>query len=104
MILNVAIALAWAAILVGGWLGWQMLRQNGRMVLWIEELEKRLDALEFDDNSLSGDGESQVEESQISNPESQTDQVASAGTGNVTDRNSRFNNRSLARSKIKRDG
>jgi peroxiredoxin len=41
------LALAWAAILVGGWLGWQLLRQNGRLLLRVEELEKRLDGLEF---------------------------------------------------------
>jgi peroxiredoxin len=39
--------LAWGAILVGCWLGWQLLRQNGRLLLRLEELEKRLDALEF---------------------------------------------------------
>jgi peroxiredoxin len=39
--------LAWVAILVGGWLGWQLLRQNGRMLLWLEALEQRLNELEF---------------------------------------------------------
>jgi peroxiredoxin len=42
-----ALALAWLAILAGCWLGWQLLRQNGRLLLRVEELEKRLDALEF---------------------------------------------------------
>src|SRR5436309_14111789 len=41
------LALAWAAILVGCWLGWQLLRQNGRLLLRLEELEKRLNELEF---------------------------------------------------------
>jgi peroxiredoxin len=41
------LALAWAAILVGCWLGWQLLRQNGRILLRLDELEKRLDKLEF---------------------------------------------------------
>src|SRR5262245_29716153 len=41
------LALAWAAILVGCWLGWQLLRQNGRILLQLDELEKRLDKLEF---------------------------------------------------------
>ena len=50
--LILVIGLAWLAILVGGWLGWQLLRQNGRLLLRLEELEKRLDALEFDE----GDG------------------------------------------------
>src|SRR2546423_3275922 len=44
------IVLAWLAILVGCWLGWQLLRQNGRLLLRLEELEKRLDTLEFGDD------------------------------------------------------
>ena len=42
-----AIVLAWAAILGGGWLVWQLLRQNGRILLRLDELEKRLDQIEF---------------------------------------------------------
>src|SRR5439155_17095180 len=41
------LALAWIAICGGCWLGWQLLRQNGRLLLRLEELEKRLDVLEF---------------------------------------------------------
>jgi peroxiredoxin len=41
------LALAWVVIFVGSWLGWQLLRQNGRLLLRLEELEKRLDTLEF---------------------------------------------------------
>jgi peroxiredoxin len=40
------LALAWIAILMGCWLGWQLLRQNGRLLLRVEELENRLDELE----------------------------------------------------------
>jgi peroxiredoxin len=29
----------WLALLAGGWLGWQLLRQNGRILLRLEELE-----------------------------------------------------------------
>jgi peroxiredoxin len=47
--LILGLVLAWAAILAGGWLGWQFLRQNGRLLLRIDELEKRLDELEFGD-------------------------------------------------------
>src|SRR5215472_17597634 len=36
-----------AALPAGCWLGWQLLRQNGRMLLRLEELEKRLNGLEF---------------------------------------------------------
>ena len=43
----IVLTFAWLAILVGGWLGWQLLRQNGRLLLRLEELEKRLDTLEF---------------------------------------------------------
>jgi len=39
--------LAWLAILAGGWLGRQLLRQNGRILLRLDELEKRLNELLF---------------------------------------------------------
>src|SRR3989442_9175429 len=42
-----SLALAWLAILAGGWLAWQLLRQNGRLLLRLEDLEKRLDEAEF---------------------------------------------------------
>jgi len=45
--MTLGLALAWAAILVGCWLGWQLLRQNGRLLLRLDELEERLDELEF---------------------------------------------------------
>src|SRR6266576_973988 len=48
------LALAWAAILVGCWLGWQLLRQNGRLLLRLEELEKRLNELEFGSGEPEG--------------------------------------------------
>src|SRR5438270_7093276 len=41
------LALSWAVIFVGCWLGWQLLRQNGRLLLRLDELEKRLNELEF---------------------------------------------------------
>jgi peroxiredoxin len=50
MLLNLLIfglALAWAFIVAGCWLGWQLLRQNGRLLLRLEELEKGLHELEF---------------------------------------------------------
>src|SRR5262245_26566027 len=43
----VGLGLAWAVILVGGWLGWQLLRQNGRLLLRIEALEEFLNELEL---------------------------------------------------------
>jgi len=80
-LLILALALPCVALLLGGWLGWQLLRQNGRLLLRLEDAEQRLDALEF------GDGDA---------PQGQT-----PGNG---DHASRFGNRSLARSRIKRDG
>jgi len=62
---------SWLAILVVGWLGWQLLRQNGRLLLRLEALEARLNELEF---------------------------------GEEDDPGNRFSNRTLAKSKIKRDG
>jgi peroxiredoxin len=68
-------------IAAGCWLAWQLLRQNGRMLLRLDELEKRLDELEFAEPGEPSDSRN--------------------GEG---DRANRFNDRSLARSKIKRDG
>src|SRR6266566_2050711 len=45
--LIVLLTFAWLAILVGGWLGSQLLRQNGRILLRLDELDKRLNELEF---------------------------------------------------------
>jgi len=45
----VGLALVWAVILVGAWVVWQLLRQNGRILLRLDELEKRLNELEFGD-------------------------------------------------------
>src|SRR5437867_8700954 len=45
--LIVPLIFAWLAILAGGWLGWQLLRQNGRILLRLDDLEKRLNELEF---------------------------------------------------------
>ncbi|HEX5221932.1 MAG TPA: redoxin domain-containing protein [Verrucomicrobiae bacterium] len=45
--LIVGFALAWLAIIPVALLGWQLVRQNGRILLRLEELEKRLDEMEF---------------------------------------------------------
>jgi peroxiredoxin len=42
-----ALFIGFAAIATCCWLGWQLLRQNGRMLLRLEELEKRLNELEL---------------------------------------------------------
>jgi peroxiredoxin len=81
-----ALALAGLVVLVGCWLGWQLLRQNGRMLLRLDEMEKRLDELEL--------GELGAENGS----------APGADALSPHDPAVRFNNRSLARSKIKRDG
>ena len=43
-----AFALIWLILAGRGSLGWQLLRQNGRMLLRLDELEKRLDEMEFE--------------------------------------------------------
>src|SRR3974390_3940435 len=45
--LIVGLTVAFAALFAVGWLGWQLLHQNGRMLLRLDELEKRLNELEF---------------------------------------------------------
>src|SRR6266568_423307 len=92
--LMAGIALSWCLIGVGGWLGWQLLRQNGRVLLRLDELEKRLDELEF--------GELQEEKAEADH--SLSSHARSAAGGDGDGRMNRFNNRSLARSRIKRDG
>lgn len=42
-----ALTSTWITLVGGGWLVWQLLRQNGRLLLRIEELEQRLNELEF---------------------------------------------------------
>jgi peroxiredoxin len=86
----IAIILTWVVVAVVGWLAWQLPRQNGRILLRLHELEKRFDELD------SGE-----------EPEFEVDPslVTSAATNGDRDpRANRFGNRSLARSRIKRDG
>ena len=42
-----ALVFTWFVLLVLCWLGWQLLRQNGRLLLQIESLEERLNEMEF---------------------------------------------------------
>jgi peroxiredoxin len=85
-----AFAVMWLILAALCWLGWQLLRQNGRMLLRLDELEKRLDELEFAEPN---------EESQ----QNRDGEAANQNNGE-TDLTNRFRNRSLARSKLKRDG
>src|SRR5437879_1675082 len=80
-ILFTGIALAWLAIVIGCWLGWQLLRQNGRILLRLDDIEERLHELEFGEaEELSNNSSSQADPAH------------------------RFTNRSLACSKINRSG
>src|SRR6266567_5337816 len=91
-------ALSWCFIGVGCWLGWQLLRQNGRILLRLDEVEKQLDELEF--------GEA-AEPQGLMNGHTPADVNARPlpqGDGEAQDRAARLGNRSLARSRIKRDG
>lgn len=86
-------------LLAGCWLGWQLLRQNGRMLLRLDELEERIEELEF------GDRQSDVRNSR--SEEDQSPVIRHVGSAKNCDgdyRASRFEDRSLARSRIKRDG
>jgi len=84
------------------WLGWQLLRQNGRILLRLDELEKRLDELEFggaDEQAHLTNGEAADQMDARPHPS-----PLPKGEGENQERADRFSNRSLARSRIKRDG
>src|ERR1051325_3744140 len=91
------------------WLGWQLLRQNGRILLRLDELERRLDEMEFGEPDDAPRGsrreEADSENSELRTPNSEDDQslLTSAATDGDA-RAQRFTHRSMARSKIKRDG
>src|SRR5262245_16387046 len=90
----------------GGWLGWQLLRQNGRMLLHLDELEQRLAELEFGepDEDLPDQLHGRARQSPGADVEQTNGSAHGTNAPNLFDRASRFNNRSLARSKINRDG
>src|SRR5688572_12417860 len=76
-----ALAVQALVVLVGGWLVWQLLRQNGRILLQLDDIEERLHALEF----------------------SEVDEFANASAPEEAPAK-RFGNPSLAHSKINRSG
>ena len=51
LLLALCLGALWLLVAVGGWLVWQMLRQNGRMLLRLDELEGRLDGLEVGEDA-----------------------------------------------------
>jgi peroxiredoxin len=86
-ILIAGLVIALVAMVIGFRLGWELLQQNGRMLLRMEALERRLD-----EKADSGKRDAGIDQSL----------VTSAATGEA--RAERFGNHSLANSKIKRDG
>jgi peroxiredoxin len=97
--LTVALSASWILIALGGWLAWQLLRQNGRILL-------RLDELEFEEESreLSDESQGSTDHS-VRAAAAQTNNGAyGSDVPGLDERANRFANRSLARTKIKRDG
>jgi peroxiredoxin len=91
-----------AAIAACCWLGWQLLQQNGRLLLRLEALEERLEDLELAAKDADAEGskqEAEVEGSLLSPALSSRE-----GEGAGPDRRNRFSDRALANSKINRNG
>jgi peroxiredoxin len=100
-----ALVILLVAVVIGFRLVWELLQQNGRVLLRMEALEKRLEELKAEN------GERKVESDQTANhshPQSIFPGGEEGGVlsdeQEVRDRESRFGNRSLTVSKIKRDG
>ncbi len=85
----IGLGLTIASLVAVFWLVWQLLRQNGRILLRLEELEKRYDEFGFGGEEGAAESPS-AKETTIS--------------GNGDARANRFRERSVARSKIRRDG
>ncbi len=104
--LIVAIVLNSVVVAIGCRLGWQLLRQNGRMLLRLDEMEKRLDELEFGGlgDELQDEQQGGARHSVRAEEEHKNNGDQRADAPYPDNRASRFSNRSLARSKIKRDG
>jgi peroxiredoxin len=102
VLLTFAMTLGCTFIAGGCWLGWQLLRQNGRVLLRLDEVEKQLDQLKFGEaaepeGSVIGQTADHINARPHPGPLPQ-------GKGEARDRAARFSNHSLARSRIKRDG
>src|SRR5215472_19316656 len=54
LLLIAAVVLAGAIGFALCWLAWQLLRQNGRILLRLDDLDKRLDAIEFGEPEPEG--------------------------------------------------
>jgi thiol-disulfide isomerase/thioredoxin len=85
------------AIGVCCWLCWQLVQQNGRLQLRLEAVEKGIEHFEL----AVGKGQSKARKEET---ETDPSLFTSAPTGDEDQRAERFSSRSLASSKIKRDG
>jgi len=106
-----AISLAWLAIFAGAWLGWQLLRQNGRLLLRIEALEEFLNELELGEPAApaglpfgSSAPDFELRDLQEAEAEGVDSKPESEHSPRSSSAASRFSTQSLARSKIKRAG
>lgn len=96
------------AVVVGFRLGWELLQQNGRMLLRMEALEKRLAKAESRkpkaETELPDEAQGGSRRSVRAEPGNQNDGAQGTDAPHPNDHAARFGNRSLANSKIKRDG
>src|SRR5712691_4545574 len=100
----VAIWGLWVFVAAGFWLGWQLLRQNGRILLRLDELEKRLEELDFGEADEPTDARSADFSPPDREPAEGMRTEVRAPVHEWDDRSGRFSNHSLTRSRIKRDG
>src|SRR6266704_3004459 len=103
----VAVVLNWVVVGVGCWLSWQLLRQNGRMLLRFEALEQRLEESQFGESNEPDDlpdGGSADFSPLHREPANGMRTGLRASVREQDAPESRFGKRSLTPSKIKRDG
>jgi thiol-disulfide isomerase/thioredoxin len=93
-VLIIGFAFVSTSVLAGFWLGWQLLKQNGRMLLRLEALEKQLE----------GKAESRRHKTEIAQDGKLASGNQKAEIDDYDERAGRFSQRSLAGSKLKRDG
>ena len=101
-------------VLLAGWLGWQLLLQNGRILLRLDELEQRQDEIEFgegdehagvpsgSDTMASGRLDSSGQARTQVLPRDKAERDGGNGINEENGRAGRFGRRSLVRSRIKR--
>jgi peroxiredoxin len=101
-ILVLGLGIVGLCVAAGYWLGWQLLRQNGRILLRLDDIEKRLEELEFAETrepEVFPNGQERNRIDARVDAESLPD-----GEEVAPNRAARFKDRSLARSRIDRNG